>query len=75
MVPSQPFESVSLDFIVSLPPSKDRHSEYDSILVLVDRYTKSSRYIPARESITAPEPADIFGLLGFRALGLMALGL
>lgn len=38
-LPSGPFQELSMDFIVDLPPSSRNGSVYDSILVVVDRYT------------------------------------
>ena len=33
---------------------------YDSVLVVVDRYTKLARYIPTTKDITALELAELF---------------
>jgi hypothetical protein len=49
-----------MDFITDLPPSEKRGKAYDSILVVVDRYTKTARYIPVKKTITAAELADVF---------------
>jgi hypothetical protein len=61
-LPSKPFESISIDFITDLPPSIDNSTgiEYDSLLVIVDRYTKVARYIPCLKTTTAEELADLF---------------
>ena len=61
-MPSKPFESISMDFITDLPPSigPDQAKASDSILVIVDRYTKVSKYIPCRKTITATELARVF---------------
>jgi hypothetical protein len=45
--PEYPWEEVTMDFITELPPSKIAGVVYDSILVVVDRLTKMSHYIPA----------------------------
>jgi hypothetical protein len=58
--PKRPFETISLDFITGLPPSKWRGHVYDSILVVVDTYTKWSTYIPCRKDIDAAQLAEIF---------------
>ena len=60
--PSKPFESISMDFITDLPPSTETShpKAFDSILVIVDRYTKMSRYIPCRKTIDAPELSRLF---------------
>ena len=48
-----------MDFITGLPPSKSAGQVYDSILVVVDRYTKLARYIGVRKTIDAPELASV----------------
>lgn len=60
--PSKPFESISIDFITDLPLSigADQGKASDSILVIVDRYTKVSKYIPCRKTITALELSHVF---------------
>ena len=61
-MPSKPFESISMDFITDLPPSVEvgQAKASDSILVIVDRYTKVSKYIPCRKTITAVELSRLF---------------
>jgi len=59
-IPSRPGESLSIDFITALPPSKLREKEYNAILVIVDRYTKMAHYIPTTSTIDAEELADEF---------------
>lgn len=59
-VPSGPFEELSIDLIVDLPPSSRSGVVYDSILVVVDRYTKTARYIPCNKTCTADELATLF---------------
>lgn len=58
--PSKPWEEIMIDFITDLPPSKKAGQVYDSILVIVDRFTKMARYIPVRKTIDAAELADLF---------------
>ena len=48
-----------MDFIVKLPPSAWRNQVFDSILVVVDRYTKMARYILCTKRITTDELADL----------------
>lgn len=57
-----PWKTVTMDFIVKLPPSTDDIHEwtYDSILTVVDKYTKYAIFIPCNESMSAPEFAKIF---------------
>jgi hypothetical protein len=61
-IPSKPFESIAMDFITNLPPSKDPVTGvvYDSIFVIVDRYTKFSRYIPTMKTAIATDVAMLF---------------
>src|SRR3979490_1180756 len=47
-----------MDFIEKLPPS----SGYDTILVIIDRLTKQSVFIPTFDMITAPIIAKLFVL-------------
>jgi hypothetical protein len=55
-IPDQPWESISMDFIVKLPKSKG----FDSIFVVVDRLTKMAHFIPCNESMSAKELATLF---------------
>jgi len=48
-----------MDFIVKLPPSKNGEV-YNSILVIVNRYTKMAKYFPVVEKITTNELAELF---------------
>jgi len=59
-VPEQPWQEVSLDFITQLPSSYIGTTEYNAILVVVDRYTKMARFIPTTTNIAAPEFAALF---------------
>ena len=61
-LPSRPWQEITLDFITGLPPSRFRGKVYDSILVIVDRYTKMARYIPTTKEINAAELAELFML-------------
>ena len=49
-----------IDFIVKLPPSASHRQVYHSVLVVVNQYTKIAKYFPTRETIKAPELADLF---------------
>jgi hypothetical protein len=61
-IPGRPWTDIAMDFITDLPASKRRHGStvYDSILVIVDRFTKAAHYIPVRKTIDAPELAEVF---------------
>ena len=56
-----------MDFIVDLPTTQ---GGYDAILVVVDCLTKMAHFIPTRESISAPQLADLFISHIFRMHGL-----
>ncbi len=49
LIPKRPWESVSMDFMVNLPPSRG----FDVIVVVVDRFSKVAHFIPTKESATA----------------------
>ena len=55
-VPNKPWESISMDFIVGLPNSNN----YTAILVIVDRFTKMSHFIPTTNEIDAKGTAKLF---------------
>ena len=60
-IPDKPWDSISMDFVVKLPPSKDpvTHTTYDAILVVVDRLTKYAHFIPYQEATDAKGFAHI----------------
>jgi transposase InsO family protein len=58
-IPSRPWKSITMDFITDLPESKARNKAYNSILVVVDRYTKMAHYFPCKKTITAASLADL----------------
>ena len=55
--PTEPWEEITMDFIVKLPVSQHpvSHAIYDSILVVVDKLTKYAHFIPVREDYTAED--------------------
>ena len=55
-IPERPWESVSMDFISSLP----RVGDFGSILVVVDRLSKYGIFIPAPLHCSAEEAARLF---------------
>lgn len=55
-IPSRPYESISMDFIVNLPWSE----EYNAILVVVDRLTKHAQFIPCTTGLDAEGFAFLF---------------
>ena len=56
-IPQEPWESVSMDFIIHLPKTKQGH---DAIFVVVDRLTKMVHLIPTVTSVKASEVAHLF---------------
>ena len=56
-IPEQKWESISMDFIMQLPPTPRKH---DAIMVVVDRLTKRAHFIPTNTTVTAPEVAKLF---------------
>ena len=55
-IPKKPWTSISMDFIVDLPPSKG----FDSIFVVVDRLTKMAHFVPYNKTVTGEETARLF---------------
>jgi hypothetical protein len=49
-----------MDFIVDLLPSTRNGRVYNSILVIIDRFTKIVIYIPYNKTYTTEELTDIF---------------
>jgi transposase InsO family protein len=58
-VPTGPFKTVTMDFIIGLPAARHQNSVYDAILVVVDTYTKWALYVPCTKDIDAPELAEL----------------
>jgi transposase InsO family protein len=55
-VPSTPWETISVDFIVELPES----SSHDAVMVVVDSVTKRAHFAPTLTTITAAGTARLF---------------
>ena len=55
-VPSKPWASISMDFIVDLPASEG----HDSVLVVVDRFSKVAHFLPCSKDIDAAGTAKLF---------------
>ncbi|KAL0324566.1 UNVERIFIED_CONTAM: Retrovirus-related Pol polyprotein from transposon [Sesamum calycinum] len=55
-IPDQAWSCISMDFIEGLPPSEGK----DSILVIVDRLTKYSHFLPLKHPYTASSIAKTF---------------
>ena len=56
-IPSQPWQSVSMDFITQLPRSIHGN---DAVFVVVDRLTKMVHIIPTKTTVTSEGTAQLF---------------
>ncbi len=65
-IPEGLWESVSMDFMVSLPPSRG----FDAIMVVVDRFSKMAHFIPTKDSAMAQETGRMFFIHMFKHHGL-----
>jgi hypothetical protein len=59
--PQEPWTDIALDFIVSLPESRksDEGKSYNAILVIVDKFSKLTQYIPVCDTIDATKLANV----------------
>ena len=55
-IPDAPWSSISVDFITNLPLSNGANT----IIVVVDQFTKWAEFLPCSKSITAQGAASIF---------------
>ena len=55
-IPKRAWESVTMDFITDLPESEG----FDSIFVVVDRFSKMAHFIPCNKAISAQKTAALF---------------
>jgi hypothetical protein len=55
-IPEGPWKSLTMDFITDLPLVKD----FDSVLVIVDRFTKFTIIVPCSKKCTATALGDLF---------------
>jgi transposase InsO family protein len=60
-IPTNPWEQISMDFVTDLPVSISFEGvEYDSILVIIDRFTKMGHFIPTWKDIITEQLAELF---------------
>ena len=55
VIPSRPWSHIAMDFVTGLPPSEGN----DTILTIVDRFSKAVHYIPLPKLPSASEMADL----------------
>ncbi|QRW25030.1 Retrotransposable element Tf2 protein [Rhizoctonia solani] len=55
-IPSRPWQHISYDMIVDLP----KDGNFDSILVIIDSFTKYGIFIKCSKKLKAPKLADLF---------------
>ncbi|KAL1942409.1 hypothetical protein VTO73DRAFT_6011 [Trametes versicolor] len=65
-IPERPWNSIFMDLIEQLPNSEG----FTAILVIVDRLTKQSIFIPTYDTLTAQQLADLFVLHVFSKHGV-----
>ena len=56
-VPSRPWQSISMDYLMGYPTTKDRN---DVILVVVDRFSKMDILIPCKKTTTTKQTTQLF---------------
>ena len=66
-VPFRPWETISIDFITHLPKTSDG---YDSIMVVIDKFSKRAHFIPTTCEASAKDVANLFFNTIWRAHGL-----
>ena len=60
-----------MDFITDLPPSRRNNNAFDAILVVIDRFTKYTRYMPYRKTINVEQLATVLVDNIFMDFGLL----
>ena len=66
-IPSWKWEIISLDFITGFPKNQNQN---DSIMVVVDKLSKATHFIPVKTTYKAANIADIFLKQIFRLHGV-----
>eukprot|EP00253_Pinus_taeda_P022056 PITA_22056 len=66
-IPEWKWETISMDFVIGLPKSKKNN---DSIMVVVDKLSKSAHFIPVQSTYRAVEVTHVFMQNIFKLHGL-----
>ena len=66
-IPKSNWQIISMDFILGLPKTQ---RQKDTILVVVDRLSKMAHFLATRETVEAPQVAELFIQNVFRLHGL-----
>jgi hypothetical protein len=56
-IPKWKWEEISMDFVVGLPTTQ---SDYDSIWVIIDRFSKVAHFIPVKTSYKGAKLAELY---------------
>ena len=67
-IPAQPWDVVSMDFIVDLPMSRG----YNVIMVVIDYFSKQAHFVPTKPPLTALQVAKLFFKHIFKYHGMLA---